>query len=59
LTRADLREANIGSVDLRGAYIAGAKFGETLYNAQTRFPEGFDPAGHELELIPTYDREDE
>ena len=53
LVRADLTGANLHTTDMRGADLRGANLGRTdlgsvhllgaVYNARTRWPEGFEP----------------
>ncbi|MBD0266628.1 MAG: pentapeptide repeat-containing protein, partial [Tolypothrix sp. Co-bin9] len=43
LTRANLQGADLRGTDLRRAGIEDANFQNAIYNADTRFPEGFDP----------------
>jgi hypothetical protein len=57
LTGADLRAAllqgaDLTYADLRGANLAGADLTGACYNAQTRWPAGFDPRRHGAKLIP-------
>ncbi len=42
LCRADLREADLRGADLRGADLGGAKLQRAKYDANTKWPEGFD-----------------
>ena len=43
LRGADLREADLSDADLRGADLWGANLRGARYNADTTWPEGFDP----------------
>jgi uncharacterized protein YjbI with pentapeptide repeats/alpha-tubulin suppressor-like RCC1 family protein len=44
LTNARLDSANVSSADFTGATITGATWVGTRYNAQTKWPTGFDPS---------------
>lgn len=52
LADADLRLANLEQTDLTGANLAGANLWGAFYNAQTLWPQGFDPREHEMEFVP-------
>ena len=54
-TDADLRGADFRGADFRGSTLTGAKLTGAKYNANTRFPAGFDPkkAGMVLDDAPT------
>jgi hypothetical protein len=45
LTQADLRGAILWGTDLRGANLTGAQLDGALVDADTRWPDGFDPTG--------------
>jgi hypothetical protein len=42
----DLSDTDLRGVDLSGASLDGAHLAGARYDAQTRWPEGFDPAQH-------------
>ena len=44
LTDADLRRSDLRRVDLSRAVIDGTNVQGAIYDANTQFPEGFDPA---------------
>jgi len=44
LRGANLREADLRRADLRGARLMGADLAEAVYDDETSWPEGFDPA---------------
>lgn len=52
LTAADLRFTNLCGTDLRGCHLERVAFRSTLYDRETKWPEGFDPReGFEDELL--------
>jgi hypothetical protein len=46
LSYADLSDTDLRGVDLRGADLEGAFLLGAIYDANTRWPEGFDPRKH-------------
>jgi len=52
LREADLRGADLAGADLTGAKVDGAKMKGARYDAQTRWPAGFDPRQHGLVRLP-------
>ena len=51
---ADLREADLRDANLRGANLYGADL-DAKYNADTRWPEGFDPKAAGAVLVTVGD----
>ena len=48
LNEADLRQANLSGSNLGHAILSGAQLKGAKYDAETRFPQGFEPADHEM-----------
>lgn len=46
LRSANLRNARLEAVDFRGARLSGADVNGSIYDSNTRWPEGFDPQKH-------------
>lgn len=57
LCDADLRGADLYSADLTCARLARADLRGATYDAATRFPQGFSPSEHGLEVEPSEDAE--
>ena len=55
LKGADLRGANLRWANLRGANLRGADLREAKYNANTKWPEGFDPVTAGTKLVEVDD----
>ena len=53
LAGADLRRANLCGTDLRGADLRGADLRASFYDAETRWPTGFDPIARGARLTAT------
>jgi uncharacterized protein YjbI with pentapeptide repeats len=48
---ANLRGADLRGADLGGADLGGANLGDAKYNAETKWPDGFDAAGSGAQLV--------
>lgn len=57
LRQADLRGAKFAGANLERASLADADLRGATYDAATRFPQGFSPSEHGLEVEPSEDAE--